>query len=64
MPTDRPTFSHAAMKGAGKQAVAGFVRGKGQSSVSGKRGVLPICHGERVCRLPAVSGGAYTTKSQ
>jgi hypothetical protein len=42
----------------GKQAVASFVRGDRQSSGSGNRGVLPVCHGERERRLPKVSGGA------
>jgi hypothetical protein len=51
--------SSAATRVVGKQAVAGFVRGDGQSSGSGNRGVLPVCHGERERRLPRVSGGPY-----
>lgn len=47
----------AAMRVVGKQAVTGFVRGDRQSSGSGNRGVLPVCHGERERRLPMVLGG-------
>jgi len=55
-------FDHrhnAAMRVIDKQAVAGFVGGDGQSSGSGNRGVVPVCHGERERRLPMVSGGPY-----
>ena len=52
------------MRGVGKQAVAGFVRGGRQSSGPGNRGALPVCHSERERGLPMALGGAYTAKSQ